>query len=246
MLPLASTLTLALWPPRSPVQRTSLPRMRLANEAETCRRVAAMRAIETADGCGAFSDHLASLFAGEEQFERARAFRALQPNPRDQIDAVSLRCLAVDERVLSACRGEAGIRQVLCLGCGMDSRPHRLDLPGVAWFEVDVPEVIALKEELLRTASPEVLAREHSACARTRARAHAHAHAHAHTHLHLHLHVHQAAALTVGRVERLGLDLGSELHGLPPALRAAGWEPEAPTLSILEGVAFYLSEASTE
>ena len=209
MLPLASTLTLALWPPRSPVQRTSLPRMRLANEAETCRRVAAMRAIETADGCGAFSDHLASLFAGEEQLERARAFRALQPNPRDQIDAVSLRCLAVDERVLSACRGEAGIRQVLCLGCGMDSRPHRLDLPGVAWFEVDVPEVIALKEELLRTASPE------------------------------------AAALTVGRVERLGLDLGRELHGLPPALRAAGWEPEAPTLSILEGVAFYLSEAST-
>ena len=176
MLPLASTLTLALWPPRSPAQRTSLPRMRLANEAETCRRVAAMRAIETADGCGAFSDHLASLFAGEEQLERARAFRALQPNPRDQIDAVSLRCLAVDERVLSACHGEAGIRQVLCLGCGMDSRPHRLDLPGVAWFEVDVPEVIALKEELLRTASPE------------------------------------AAALTVGRVERLGLDLGSELQ----------------------------------
>ena len=56
--------------------------------------------------------------------------------------------------------------------------------------------------------------------------------------------MYQAAALTVGRVERLGLDLGSELHGLPPALRAAGWEPEAPTLSILEGVAFYLSEAS--
>ena len=121
-----------------------------------CRRVAAMRAVETADSCGAFSDHLASLFAGEEQLERARAFRALQPNPRSQIDAISLRCLAVDDRVLSACGGEAGIRQVLCLGCGMDSRPHRLDLPGVAWFEVDVPEVLALKEELLRTASPEV------------------------------------------------------------------------------------------
>jgi len=56
--------------------------------------------------------------------------------------------------------------------------------------------------------------------------------------------VYQAAALTVGRVARLGLDLGRDLHGLPPALRAAGWEPEAPTLSILEGVAFYLSEAS--
>ena len=147
--------TLAIWP-RSVAQRKSSPHMRLTNEAETCRRVAAMRAVETAEGCGAFSDHLASLFAGEEQLERARALRALQPNPRSQIDAISLRCLAVDDRVLSACRGEAGIRQVLCLGCGMDSRPHRLDLPRVAWFEVDVPEVLALKEELLRTASPEV------------------------------------------------------------------------------------------
>ena len=205
-----------------------------------CRRVAAMRAVETADSCGAFSDHLASLFAGEEQLERARAFRALQPNPRSQIDAISLRCLAVDDRVLSACGGgEAGIRQVLCLGCGMDSRPHRLDLPGVAWFEVDVPEVLALKEELLRTASPEV-----HTCT--------HAHAHSRTHTHTRTHAdsrarthapHQAAALTVGRVERLGLDLGRELQALQPALRAVGWDDGAPTLSLLEGVAYYLSEA---
>ena len=219
--------TLAIWP-RSVAQRKSSPHMRLTNEAETCRRVAAMRAVETAEGCGAFSDHLASLFAGEEQLERARALRALQPNPRSQIDAISLRCLAVDDRVLSACRGEAGIRQVLCLGCGMDSRPHRLDLPRVAWFEVDVPEVLALKEELLRTASPEV---------------HTDAHTHAQTNTHMHT-PHQAAALTVGRVERLGLDLGRELHALQPALRAVGWEPGVPTLCLLEGVAYYLSEAS--
>ena len=167
--------TLAIWP-RSVAQRKSSPHMRLTNEAETCRRVAAMRAVETAEGCGAFSDHLASLFAGEEQLERARALRALQPNPRSQIDAISLRCLAVDDRVLSACRGEAGIRQVLCLGCGMDSRPHRLDLPRVAWFEVDVPEVLALKEELLRTASPEVHTDTH-----THAQTNTHMHTHAYT-----------------------------------------------------------------
>ena len=209
--------------------------MRLTNEAETCRRVAAMRAVETAEGCGAFSDHLASLFAGEEQLERARALRALQPNPRSQIDAISLRCLAVDDRVLSACRGEAGIRQVLCLGCGMDSRPHRLDLPRVAWFEVDVPEVLALKEELLRTASPEV----HTDTDPHPCDPHpcTDKHTHAYT-------APQAAALTVGRVERLGLDLGRELHALQPALRAVGWEPGAPTLCLLEGVAYYLSEAS--
>ena len=54
---------------------------------------------------------------------------------------------------------------------------------------------------------------------------------------------HQAAALTVGRVERLRLDLGRELQALQPALRAVGWEDGAPTLSLLEGVAYYLSEA---
>ena len=173
-----------------------------------CRRVAAMRAVETADGCGAFSDHLASLFAGEEQLERARAFRALQPNPRSQIDAISLRCLAVDDRVLSACGGEAGIRQVLCLGCGMDSRPHRLDLPGVAWFEVDVPEVLALKEELLRTASPEV-----------------HTHTQTHTHTHA-THAHTARPHTCTRTHTCTTP-GGRADGGPRGAAGVGSRPRA-------------------
>ena len=38
---------------------------------------------------------------------------------------------------------------VLHLGCGLDSRAFRLDvLPGVTWFDVDVPEVIALRRRL--------------------------------------------------------------------------------------------------
>ena len=47
----------------------------------------------------------------------------------------------------------------------------------------------------------------------------------------------------MGRVERLRLDLGRELQALQPALRAVGWDDGAPTLSLLEGVAYYLSEA---
>jgi O-methyltransferase involved in polyketide biosynthesis len=38
---------------------------------------------------------------------------------------------------------------VLHLGCGLDSRAFRLDVPsGVSWFDVDVPDVIALRRRL--------------------------------------------------------------------------------------------------
>ena len=38
---------------------------------------------------------------------------------------------------------------VLHLGCGLDSRAFRLDVPsGVSWFDVDVPGVIALRRQL--------------------------------------------------------------------------------------------------
>ncbi|OBI45955.1 methyltransferase [Mycobacterium kyorinense] len=38
---------------------------------------------------------------------------------------------------------------VLHLGCGLDSRAYRLDVPrGVSWFDVDVPEVIDLRRRL--------------------------------------------------------------------------------------------------
>lgn len=38
---------------------------------------------------------------------------------------------------------------VLHLGCGLDSRAFRLDVPrGVSWFDVDVPEVIDLRRRL--------------------------------------------------------------------------------------------------
>jgi len=43
---------------------------------------------------------------------------------------------------------------VLHLGCGLDNRPFRLDVPsGVSWFDVDVPEVIRLRR-LLYTERP--------------------------------------------------------------------------------------------
>jgi len=46
--------------------------------------------------------------------------------------------------------GEAGIRQVVILGAGLDSRAFRLDCPpGTAVYEVDAPLVIAFKDNVL-------------------------------------------------------------------------------------------------
>ena len=143
--------------PHAPTRAARHPSMRLANTAETARRVAAMRAVETLEGSGAFADPLAELFAGAEQLELARRFRAKQVNPpANMIDAVSLRCLAVDSVIIDAC---GAARQVVCLGAGMDSRPYRLALPLVDWFEIDVAEICELKESLLANAPPELPAR---------------------------------------------------------------------------------------
>jgi O-methyltransferase involved in polyketide biosynthesis len=44
---------------------------------------------------------------------------------------------------------------VLHLGCGLDSRAERLDpAPGVAWFDVDYPEVIELRRRSSATSTP--------------------------------------------------------------------------------------------
>jgi methyltransferase (TIGR00027 family) len=44
----------------------------------------------------------------------------------------------------------AGIRQVVVLGAGLDTRAFRLDVPAdVRWFELDLPDVLAFKQHIL-------------------------------------------------------------------------------------------------
>ena len=59
-----------------------------------------------------------------------------------------LRTVCFDELVLH--RVAQGIDIVLNLAAGLDARPYRLQLPAsLHWIEVDLPEVIAYKEEKL-------------------------------------------------------------------------------------------------
>src|SRR5262249_50751639 len=47
------------------------------------------------------------------------------------------------------------IATVLSIGCGLDARPWRLDLPAeLRWIEVDFPDMLDYKEGLLRDEAP--------------------------------------------------------------------------------------------
>jgi O-methyltransferase involved in polyketide biosynthesis len=70
--------------------------------------------------------------------------------------STALRARRIDEAVMNfAADNPNGI--VLDLGCGLDTRIFRCDPPpGVTWFDVDFPEVIAIRERLLPSRSEHI------------------------------------------------------------------------------------------
>jgi len=48
-----------------------------------------------------------------------------------------------------------GVDMVVNLAAGLDARPYRMDLPAaLKWVEVDLPELLSYKEDILRTEAP--------------------------------------------------------------------------------------------
>jgi methyltransferase (TIGR00027 family) len=73
------------------------------------------------------------------------------------IDVLAVHARFVDEYLAEA--GRAGIRQVVILGSGMDTRPYRLWWPPrTTVYEIDQPEVVDFKAEVLRGLGAEVTA----------------------------------------------------------------------------------------
>ncbi|KKC06482.1 SAM-dependent methyltransferase [Mycobacterium nebraskense] len=69
----------------------------------------------------------------------------------------------VDEFVAEA--GRAGLRQVVILVSGLDTRPYRLWWPpGTAVYEIDRPEVLDFKAEVLRGLGAELAASRRAVC----------------------------------------------------------------------------------
>lgn len=120
---------------------------------DTARWVAHQRAVESARPDALFNDHLAGRLAGARG--RAIAERAAAAPASAGGDGWYLvtRTVLLDRAVLAAVA--EGFDTVINLGAGLDARPYRLDLPAeLEWIEVDLPGLIAEKEQLLQGESP--------------------------------------------------------------------------------------------
>lgn len=120
--------------------------------AMTSLLVAAMRAAETkrSDKEGRlFSDPFAEVLAGDQGLNLMR--RALD-EVGDQ-PAIAVRTAFIDEKFKNALNN--GIRQVVMVAAGMDSRSYRLNFPpGTKVFELDQPDVLKYKDEKLAKVKP--------------------------------------------------------------------------------------------
>lgn len=109
--------------------------------------VAGMRAEESAREDRLFDDHLAGAFAaaagiGQGGVEGGPALMA------GSGEFVAVRTRFFDDQATDACA--MGIKQVVLLAAGLDSRAFRLDWPDhVRVFELDLPDLFEFKEPVL-------------------------------------------------------------------------------------------------
>jgi methyltransferase (TIGR00027 family) len=117
--------------------------------SDTALWVAACRAIETERPDALFRDPLAARLAGERGREIARSMR----DAKATMWSVAIRTVVVDGFLRAAIAG--GVDAIVNLGAGLDTRPYRMELPSsLRWIEVDYPDLIDTKEDLLRDETP--------------------------------------------------------------------------------------------
>ena len=121
----------------------------IRNISDTAQWAAVFRAQETERRDALFRDPLARRLAGERGEQIASAMTMHTKNAWSWV----MRTYVFDqyiERQLAA-----GVDTVLNLAAGLDARPYRMALsPALRWIEVDLPELLAYKEEILATEKP--------------------------------------------------------------------------------------------
>lgn len=173
--------------------------------AKTSRWMAAARARESKRPYRLFDDPLAAVLAGPEGFrwldrmERAQPWAGPWGGPALY---VVVRTRFFDDFLLRASRG-AGARQVVLLAAGMDARAFRLGWPpGTRLYELDRPEVLEVKDEILA----------------------------------------RAGARPTCERRAIGADLRNPSWF--EALSNAGYEAREPSVWLMEGLLFYMTEAA--
>jgi methyltransferase (TIGR00027 family) len=121
----------------------------LQSVSDTALLVAHHRAMETARPDALFRDPYAQRMAGERGEEIARKL----PWGKRMAWSTITRTVLMDE-IITRMVGE-GVDTVLNLAAGLDARPYRLELPAsLRWIEMDLPAMIAAKNEMLAADKP--------------------------------------------------------------------------------------------
>jgi methyltransferase (TIGR00027 family) len=131
--------------PQSELQSEPLIR----NVSDTARWVAVYRARETERPDAHFRDPFARRLAGERGEQIAKSMPLGRDNAWSMITRTYLGDQFINEQV------QQGLDMVINLAAGLDARPYRMQLPpSLRWVEVDLPEILSYKEEILRDEKP--------------------------------------------------------------------------------------------
>jgi methyltransferase (TIGR00027 family) len=117
--------------------------------SDTARWAAVYRARESERPDALFRDPFARRLAGE----RGEQIAAAIPFSNKQTWAWVTRTCLFDQFITEQIRD--GTDTVLNLAAGLDARPYRMALPAtLRWVEVDLPDLLAYKEEVLASEKP--------------------------------------------------------------------------------------------
>jgi methyltransferase (TIGR00027 family) len=121
----------------------------IRNVSDTARWVAVFRATESERPDAVFRDPFARRLAGE----RGEQIAAAIPFSGRHLWSWTSRTWLIDQFILQEVR--QGADMVINLAAGLDARPYRMELPpSLQWIEVDLPELVSYKEEVLGNEKP--------------------------------------------------------------------------------------------
>jgi len=128
----------------------SLSHGEITHVSDTALMVAACRALESECQDGFVHDPFAARLAGERGLAMLRAL----PQPEMMRFGIGVRSRFLDELLLEALVSKP-IATVLNVGCGLDTRPWRLQLPPrLRWIEVDFADLLDYKDALMSAETP--------------------------------------------------------------------------------------------
>jgi methyltransferase (TIGR00027 family) len=121
----------------------------IRNISDTARWVAVYRARESERPDAVFRDPFARRLAGERGEQIAASIGFMEKNAWPFVARTWLTDYLISKQL------RQGADMVINLAAGLDARPYRMELPrSLQWIEVDLPEILAHKEGILRNEKP--------------------------------------------------------------------------------------------